>query len=163
MLGVDEEGRFQTLDTELKIGPEDIVYVTGDSASGKSVLLNAIEKDIRQGMRKIIEQGPSEEAVKISKVLSEVGFNLQLRDSEKYVCSILYNLSPEQLSMVKEALAKYDNPRLRKELGDRHRPFGNTAAYVAAVQGADSAKLARVIRVVGMLLQTKVYLFWQKL
>jgi len=114
-------------------------------------------------MRKIIEQGPSEEAVKISKVLSEVGFNLQLRDSEKYVCSILYNLSPEQLSMVKEALAKYDNPRLRKELGDRHRPFGNTAAYVAAVQGADSAKLARVIRVVGMLLQTKVYLFWQKL
>lgn len=81
MLGVDEEGRFQTLDTELKIGPEDIIYVTGDSASGKSVLLNAIEKDIRQGMRKIIEQEPSEEAVKISKVLSEVGFNLQLRDS----------------------------------------------------------------------------------
>jgi len=114
----------------------------------------------KAGMRKIVEQGPSREAVKISKVLSDVGFNLQLLGSEKYVCSVLSNLSPEQMARVKEALAKNDNPRLRKELGDRHRPFGNTAAYVVAVQGADSAKLARVIRVVGMLLQTKVYLFW---
>lgn len=41
-------------------------------------------------------------------------------------------------------------------------PFGNTAAYVATVQSADCTKLARVIHVVGMLLQTKVYLFWAK-
>ena len=35
---------------ELKIGPQDIVYITGDSGSGKSVLLKALEKDIRQDM-----------------------------------------------------------------------------------------------------------------
>jgi ABC-type transport system involved in cytochrome c biogenesis ATPase subunit/GNAT superfamily N-acetyltransferase len=34
------------LDVELKIGPTDIVYVTGDSGSGKSVLLRAIKKDL---------------------------------------------------------------------------------------------------------------------
>jgi len=116
----------------------------------------------KAGMRKIVEQGPSKEAVKISNVLSDVELNLQLLGSEKYVCSVLCNLSPEQLARVKQVLAKYDNPRLRKELGDRHKPFGNTAAYVAAIQCADSANLARVIRVVGMLLQTKVYLFWGK-
>ena len=116
----------------------------------------------KAGMRKVVEQAPAKEAVKISKVLSDVGFNLRLLSSERYVCSVLYNLSPEQLARVKQVLAKNDNPRLRKELGDRHRPFGNSAAYVAAVQGADSANLARVIRVVGMLLQTKVYLFWGK-
>jgi ABC-type transport system involved in cytochrome c biogenesis ATPase subunit/GNAT superfamily N-acetyltransferase len=45
-LGVDEEHKFTVLDVELKIGPTDIVYVTGDSGSGKSVLLRAIKKDL---------------------------------------------------------------------------------------------------------------------
>ena len=34
-------------DVELKIGPKDIVYLTGDSGSGKSVLLNAIVADLK--------------------------------------------------------------------------------------------------------------------
>ncbi len=33
-------------DVELKIGSQDIVYVTGDSGSGKSVLLDAIVRDL---------------------------------------------------------------------------------------------------------------------
>jgi len=45
-LGVDEAQKFQVLDTELKIGPADIVYITGDSGSGKSVLLRAIRQDL---------------------------------------------------------------------------------------------------------------------
>ena len=45
-LGVDQEQKFEVLDTELQIGPQDIVYVTGDSGSGKSVLLRAIKKDL---------------------------------------------------------------------------------------------------------------------
>jgi len=45
-LGVDEAKRFVVLDAELKIGPKDVVYVTGDSGSGKSVLLRAIKEDL---------------------------------------------------------------------------------------------------------------------
>ena len=45
-LGVDEAQKFKVLDAELKIGPKDIVYVTGDSGSGKSVLLRAIRQDL---------------------------------------------------------------------------------------------------------------------
>jgi ABC-type lipoprotein export system ATPase subunit len=41
-LGIDEAQKFKVLDAELKIGPQDIVYITGDSGSGKSVLLRAI-------------------------------------------------------------------------------------------------------------------------
>jgi ABC-type ATPase with predicted acetyltransferase domain len=36
-LGIDDAQRFKVLDAELKIGPQDIVYITGDSGSGKSV------------------------------------------------------------------------------------------------------------------------------
>jgi ABC-type ATPase with predicted acetyltransferase domain len=35
---------------ELAIGPRDIVYITGDSGSGKSILLKALEKDIREDL-----------------------------------------------------------------------------------------------------------------
>jgi ABC-type lipoprotein export system ATPase subunit/GNAT superfamily N-acetyltransferase len=46
-LGIDEEQKFVIYDNvELKIGPRDIVYITGDSGSGKSVLLRAISQDL---------------------------------------------------------------------------------------------------------------------
>ncbi|MEM2108146.1 MAG: GNAT family N-acetyltransferase [Candidatus Bathyarchaeia archaeon] len=45
-LGVDEAQRFTVLDTELRIAPTDIVYITGDSGSGKSVLLRALRADL---------------------------------------------------------------------------------------------------------------------
>jgi len=50
-LGLDQWEKFVVYDNvELKIGPKDIVYITGDSGSGKSVLLKALEKDIKQDM-----------------------------------------------------------------------------------------------------------------
>ncbi len=46
-LGVDEFKEHVVYDdVELMIGPEDIVYVTGDSGSGKSVLLKTLTKDL---------------------------------------------------------------------------------------------------------------------
>ena len=46
-LGVDQEQKFQIYDNvELKMGPKDIVLITGESGSGKSVLLKALKKDL---------------------------------------------------------------------------------------------------------------------
>jgi hypothetical protein len=46
-IGVDEYKEHVIYDNvEFKIGPADIVYITGDSGSGKSVLLRALEKDL---------------------------------------------------------------------------------------------------------------------
>lgn len=51
-LGVDEEEEFVLYDNvELEIRLRDIVYITGDSGSGKSVLLKALEKDINGDMQ----------------------------------------------------------------------------------------------------------------
>ena len=50
-LGLDKWEKFTIYDNvELKIAPTDIVYITGDSGSGKSILLKALEKDIRQDL-----------------------------------------------------------------------------------------------------------------
>jgi len=50
-IGVDRKRQFIIYDNaELKITPRDIVYITGESGSGKSVLLQTLENDIKQDM-----------------------------------------------------------------------------------------------------------------
>jgi ABC-type ATPase with predicted acetyltransferase domain len=45
-LGIDDAQKFPVLNAELHIRPTDVVYITGDSGSGKSVLLRAIKADL---------------------------------------------------------------------------------------------------------------------
>jgi ABC-type ATPase with predicted acetyltransferase domain len=91
-------------DVELKIGSQDIVYVTGDSGSGKSVLLSAIVRDLnpqeaaRMSDVKIDPEKPLIDTVGRSvkdglKLLSKVGLNdaflfvrrySQLSDGQRY-------------------------------------------------------------------------------
>jgi ABC-type ATPase with predicted acetyltransferase domain len=91
-------------DVELNIGPKDIVYLTGDSGSGKSVLLNAIVRDlnpqeaVRMSDVEIDPEKPLIDTVGESvneglKLLSKVGLNdaflfvrrySQLSDGQKY-------------------------------------------------------------------------------
>lgn len=52
-------------------------------------------------------------------------------------------------------------PRLKKEFAaSRHQPFDKTTDYVGCIKNADSEKISKLVRVVGMLLQTKACLFW---
>lgn len=79
---------------------------------------------------------------------------------ERYVKEKLEGLSPVQFGKLKEAFIKNKHPRFKKEFAvSRHQPFGKTSDYVSAIRNADTAKMAKLIRLVGMLLQTKVYLF----
>jgi len=104
-LGVDEYQEHVVYDNvELKIGPQDIVYVTGDSGSGKSVLLEAIVRDLnpREAARMSdVEIDPEKPLIDTVgktvneglKLLSKVGLNdaflfvrrySQLSDGQKY-------------------------------------------------------------------------------
>jgi len=88
---------------------------------------------------------------------------MQFLGSERYVKAKLEGLAPVQLSKVREAFVKNKHPRFKKEFAaSRHQPFGLTSDYIKGIENADFAKLARLIKIVGMLLQTKVYLFWSK-
>ena len=56
------------------------------------------------------------------------------------------------------------HPRFRKEFGGvgRCHMFFTRVEWDACIGVADSAKLAKLIKIVGVLLQKKVYLFWWK-
>jgi hypothetical protein len=87
---------------------------------------------------------------------------LQLLGSEHYVKGKLESMNSGQIHELKDAFIRNKHPRFKKEFAaDRHQPFGKTSDYIVCIENTDSAKLAKLVKLVGMLLQTKVYLFWQ--
>jgi ABC-type ATPase with predicted acetyltransferase domain len=115
----------------------------------------------KAGMQKIAQQQSIKSISSVSKVLLKLRFDPQLLGSERYVRGKLEGLSPEQVIMLKDAFIKNKHTRFKKEFaGSRHQPFGKTSDYITCVRRADKEKLAKLIKLVGMLLQTKVYLFW---
>jgi ABC-type ATPase with predicted acetyltransferase domain len=118
----------------------------------------------KAGMEKIIFQTPGKEALKVSDQLEQLGFNPKLFGSQNYVINRLEKLTGQQIGLVKEVFVKNNHPRFSKEVvpSRNKMPFGTREAYVKGIEEADLVKLAKLIRVVGMLLQVKAYLFWQQ-
>jgi len=112
-------------------------------------------------MRKIAEQPPPKEALAIAEVLSKLGFNIHLLGSKKYVLNKLNTLSDKEIQTIREAFIKHSHARFMKYFFC-HMPFGKKEAYAKAVRQAILERLARLIKVCGFLMQTKVYLFWNK-
>jgi GNAT superfamily N-acetyltransferase len=115
----------------------------------------------KAGMRKIAEQPPPKEAVKIAETLSQLGFNIHLLGSEKYVSTKLQTLNAETIAKIREAFIKHPHMRFMKYFFC-HKPFGKKQAYAEEVTKASLERLTRLIKVCAFLLQTKVYLFWSK-
>ena len=115
----------------------------------------------KAGLQKIAEQQVTGSASKVAKALLELEFDLQLLGSETYVMQKLKSLTAKQTGKLKEAFVKSSHPRFKREFAvSRHQPFGKTTDYQIAIQRADPTKMAKLIKLVGMLMQTKVYLFW---
>jgi hypothetical protein len=117
----------------------------------------------RAGMQRVLEQKPTKEALQVANAVSDLGFDLKLLGSQKHVLGKLQNLSSTQVEALKEVFIRNDHPRFKKEFGaNRHMPYGTSAAYVEGIRNASMERMAKLFKIVGMLLQTKIYLFWRK-
>jgi hypothetical protein len=116
----------------------------------------------KAGLQKITEQNPLKSIMTIAALLSDFGFNLQLLSSPRYVSKKLDSLSSEKRENLKELFIKNKHPRFEKEFAiSRHQPFGKTSDYVESINNANPEKITKLVKLVGMLLQAKVYLFWK--
>jgi ABC-type ATPase with predicted acetyltransferase domain len=115
----------------------------------------------RAGMMKIQETPPPKQAIAVRKVLEELGFNTTLLGSESSVMSRLKHLTEPELSMVRQTFTKNAHLRYLKEFF-YHQPYGKRQLYQHEVQTASLEKLAKLIHVTALLLQTKAYLFWDR-
>jgi hypothetical protein len=79
---------------------------------------------------------------------------------KNYAVEIIASLNTQELGMLRKTFAENKHPRFMKEFSF-HDPYGKSKFFRNSVETADVEKLAKLIGICGMLLQTKVYLFWQ--
>jgi hypothetical protein len=114
----------------------------------------------KAGMQKITQLQSANSMSEVSNTLSGLGFDLHLLGSEHYVRQKLESSDSQQMRTLKVAFAKNKHLRFRQELASG-QPFGKASDYLKNIRNADSSKIAKLIKIFGMLLQTKVYLFWR--
>lgn len=89
-----------------------------------------------------------------------MGFNEQLLSGEKCVLTKLQALNSTKIERVKQAFLKHAHPRFMKAFS-HHQPFGIKQAYETEVTPLGLERLARLIKICGVLKQTKAYLLWR--
>jgi len=89
----------------------------------------------RAGMEKAAEQEPQREILRVSRVLQELGFNVQLLGSGNHVLQKLQALNADGLERVREAFVKADHPRFSKFFSSG-LPFGHMGDYERKVKAA---------------------------
>jgi hypothetical protein len=117
----------------------------------------------KAGVQKIAEQQTIDTVSKVSNVLLELGFDLQLLGSERFVLGKLESLGTDQMCKLKETFLRCPHLRFKREFAaSRHQPYGKTSECQTAIQNADPTILTKLVRLVRMLKQTKAYLFWSE-
>jgi hypothetical protein len=114
----------------------------------------------KAGMRRVWDVKAPENALKIRDVLVKLGFDVTFLGSPKYVLTRLKSLSTAELKDVREVFQQNVIPRLMKEFF-YHLPYGKQKLYREELKTAPLEKLTRLINITALLLQTKIYLFWE--
>ena len=114
----------------------------------------------KAGMTKIMERFPSHNILDAIEKLKELGFSPMLLGSTKYNLETLKRMNRKEITECKEILTSVRNPRLKK-FADSHAPYGKQAEYCQAVKKASLKKVAKMLKALSFLAQTKVYLLWK--
>lgn len=114
----------------------------------------------KAGMTKIMERFPSHNILGAIEKLRKLGFDQVLLGPIKYNLEKLKNVGPMEIRKCKEILMSVRNPRLKK-FSNCHAAYGTTEKYRKAVRKALLKKLARMLKVLSFLAQTKIYLLWK--
>ncbi|HKZ93138.1 MAG TPA: ATP-binding cassette domain-containing protein [Candidatus Bathyarchaeia archaeon] len=112
------------------------------------------------GMTRIRTTTPTKQALAIRDTLQKLGFNTTLLNSENYALTQIKHLNQTELTTLKQTFTQNYHPRLAKEFF-HDEPYGTHKQYQLKLQSASLDKLAKLITITALLLQTKVYLFWR--
>jgi hypothetical protein len=111
-------------------------------------------------MTRIHTTTPPKQATAIRNTLATLGFNTTQLSSQDYALTQLKHLTETQLDTIRQTFMQNYHPRLAKEFF-HNEPYGTHKQYREKLQTANLDKLAKLITVTALLLQTKIYLFWQ--
>ncbi len=115
----------------------------------------------KAGMTKIAETQPNPGILKVVEKLRAFNFNPIFLTSQRINLNKLQRITAKEVEGVKMVLKEVSGI-YRKRITSSSRAFLKKPEYKALVDAADIEKLAKMLRILGFLTQTKVYLFWKK-
>jgi len=115
----------------------------------------------KAGMTKIAETTPNPQILKIVEQLKALNFDPVFLTSERTNMNKLQNMTKKEVDKVKMLIKKVSGI-YRKRVASTKQAFLKKEEYDAIVDAADIQKLAKMLRILGFLTQTKVYLFWKR-
>jgi len=115
----------------------------------------------KAGMKKILDSKPDPAVLEAIEKPRKLGFNPIFLSSEKYSMHQLRAL--QAVSQVKTILKDLSKAVgiYRKRLLSGHKAYYTHKEFCKYVEEADAEKLAKMLRILSFLTQTKVYLFWK--
>jgi ABC-type ATPase with predicted acetyltransferase domain len=116
----------------------------------------------KAGMKKVAETVPDPKTLQILDKLRTLSVNPVFLTSEKMNKNLLDKMNAQEIVEVKSAL-KTVSGVYRKRVVSVKQAFVNKTDYQTIINNADNTKLAKMLRILGFLAQTKVYLIWEKL
>jgi hypothetical protein len=114
----------------------------------------------KAGMTKITQTIPDQSVLNAINNLRTLGFNPVLLTSEKTNTNKLQNMTTTEINKTKTAL-KQVKGIYAKRVASTKKAFLKKQEYHNIVDEADNQKLAKMLRILGFLTQTKVYLLWK--
>jgi len=112
-------------------------------------------------MTKIAESKPDKSIVEAVEGLRDLGFNPVALASERSNLKRLRVFSPKEVQKVQEVLLGVSSGYYKRLKGSG-KAYVNKSEYGGFIRKASYEKLAKVLRTLAILTQTKVYLLWKK-
>jgi ABC-type lipoprotein export system ATPase subunit/GNAT superfamily N-acetyltransferase len=115
----------------------------------------------RAGMQRIAESKPSPHVTNVLEHLGELGFDCALLAGVQYGERVVSEVGREAVLNVLEELSKRD-AGVRRRLTGLRNVYPKHEEFMAKICELDAAGLAKAIKRLSFMAQTKVYLFWRK-
>jgi len=154
--------KYRTIGLGIKLVKETLPLVDKPYVEMIAVMARYNPFAERAGMRKILESKPNPAVLEAVEKLRKLGFNPVFLSSERYNMHQLRTL--RAVSEVKTILKDLSKSVgiYRKRLLSGHKAYYTHKEFCKHVEGADVKKLAKMLRILSFLTQTKVYLIWKK-
>jgi GNAT superfamily N-acetyltransferase len=115
----------------------------------------------KAGMKKVAESKPNPNVLKAIEKLHQLGFNPIMLGSVNYNVQKIMEVGRQKIEKVLIEFCRKEGA-LRKRLLSFHRLYPKQAEAEAKIKSASTKLLAKILRRLNFLAQTKVYLFWAK-
>jgi hypothetical protein len=117
----------------------------------------------KAGMTKIVESKPDPRIVEAVEKLKAFGFNPIFLSSEKANLEKLRRMPNGYVEQVKDAIKEVSRSSgvYRKRIMASHEAYITHQQFCDRLEATSLEKLAKMLRILSFLTQTKVYLFWK--